>query len=150
MRALPTASLVAIALLLSACSMDPRKNYYGPIGDGYISSEVAPGLHRLEVKTDGGSDPEERARSLWRGRAAELCAKASYRDVAVQETGGPSSLVTTSVTQQVYQGPGPYLAGRILESMSLPPQNNYRRGYVVCTSSGLTDEQVLDLLKQRS
>ena len=124
-------SSVVIMLALSSCASSTNMNDGGAnmFGGGIGDTEVAPGVYRITARTNFA--PYENfggARSMWDERAEEVCTPGKYRAVR---------------TWEYTQEEAPSILGIVRYIVSI------KRGYAVCESSGLSDEEVIDIIEGR-
>jgi len=124
--------LVLCTFDLAACASthDLDKDVSNPSGGGFSTEEIAPGFFRLYARSNNARIATARAaRRTWDYRAAQLCGQNAYRDL--------------SVTESLIRGPYVFSYRTYLYAST-------REGYLICNSSGLSDEEAKRLLVEKT
>ncbi len=126
--------LFVAAILMSGCASNHNLNEDGVNrfgGGGFRDSEILIGFHKLMVRTNSGlSENLSTAREAWKKRATELCDGSGYKDIKIHENSYNAS------SGGEFEPPWPLIRTK-------------RTGYILCTPSTTTLEDVEEYLANR-
>jgi hypothetical protein len=127
------------SVLLAACASthDLDKEGISVFGGGFSKEEIQPGFFKLYARSNSALfTTAGAARGTWDYVAAQLCGMNAYREL--------------SVTENILRGPEYtfYLRGQGI--LAANQHNSTREGYLICNSSGLSDEQAKNILIEKN
>jgi tetratricopeptide (TPR) repeat protein len=109
---------------------------YSAFGGGYSEQIVTTGLYEITAIADVAPWPNAAsAMSTLKARGAALCGTSSFQEIVVGQSNEHRG------TSSVVAGPG--------QVLSLPKYHAVIRGYVLCSSSGMTRDQAIKYVEDQ-
>lgn len=126
MRSYFRTAILSLLTVFSACTSmhNIKTDGFNPLGGGFYDNEIKPGFHWLQADSNFAPFPNySSARRTWKARAQELCKGVGYEELLVEESSAE-----------------PWGAGKFVAT---------RRGYIICTSSGLSPADALKVIQKQ-
>ena len=126
-------------MVIGGCSSTHNLKTDGnnPLGGGFAEYEIQPGVYQLTARSNMAIWPSfSAAKATWEKRAEQLCGNSTYQEILEIQDAGLSG------DTPVYLAPG--------RVTSLPKYNARISGYILCSSSAMSPEQLYEYINNVS